>query len=188
MVETNTHTEVAVFGGGCFWCTEAVFKMLKGVHRVEPGYSGGVVANPTYEQVSSGNTGHAEVVKIVYDPDIVSYRDLLTIFFGSHDPTTEDRQGNDVGTQYRSVIFYTSETQREEAEAFISDIEGSAESGDSVVTEVVPLSVFYEAEEYHKNYFENHPENPYCAVIINPKLEKVQKAFAHLLEDVDRFN
>lgn len=184
----NTSQEIAVFGGGCFWCTEAVFKMLKGVYSVLPGYSGGSLANPTYEQVTTGTTGHAEVVRIAYDPKIVSYKDLLTIFFGSHDPTTEDRQGNDVGTQYRSVIFYTSEKQREEAEAFIAEIDSSAEAGDPVVTEVVPLESFYEAEDYHKDYFENHPENPYCAVVINPKLEKVQKQFAHLLEDVHKFN
>lgn len=182
-----TSQETAVFGGGCFWCTEAVFKMLKGVYSVLPGYSGGSVPHPTYEQVTTGTTGHAEVVQIVYDPKIVSYKDLLTIFFGSHDPTTEDRQGNDVGTQYRSAIFYTSEKQREEAEAFIAEIDGSAEGGDPVVTEVVPLEVFYEAEDYHKDYFENHPENPYCAVVINPKLEKVQKQFAHLLEESEKF-
>lgn len=175
--------EVAVFGGGCFWCTEAVFKMMRGVTMVIPGYAGGRVANPTYEQVSSGTTGHAECVKIEYDPSIVDYTDLLTVFFGSHDPTTRDRQGADVGTQYRSVIFYTTEAQKIDAERFIAKINASDEMGAPIVTEVVPLNVFYEAENYHHDYFANNPTNPYCEIIINPKLAKVQKRFASLLND-----
>jgi peptide-methionine (S)-S-oxide reductase len=173
--------EKAVFGGGCFWCTEAVFKMLKGVSKVLPGYAGGTVPNPTYEQVSAGNTGHAEVIYIEYDPEQVKYRDLLTVFFGSHDPTTINRQGDDVGEQYRSVIFYTTPEQKEEAENFIKEINNSNLSGSPVVTTVEPLKEFYEAEDYHKDYFAKNKNAPYCQVVINPKLEKVQKQFAELL-------
>ena len=176
--------QIAVFGGGCFWCTEAVFKMLKGVSVVKPGYAGGTMENPTYEQVCSGTTGHAEVIYLEFDPDMVKYRDLLTVFFGSHDPTTLNRQGNDVGTQYRSVIFYTTPEQKTEAEAFIHEINDSNAAGSPIVTEVVPLEKFYEAEDYHKDYFARNPGNPYCQVIINPKLEKVQHQFADLLNKV----
>lgn len=176
--------ETAVFGGGCFWCTEAVFKMIKGVSSVLPGYSGGKNPNPTYDQVCSGTTGHAEVIKIEYDPSLVKYTDLLTVFFGSHDPTTLNRQGNDVGTQYRSVIFYTTPEQQKQAADFIKAINASNKDGKSVVTEVVPLENFYEAENYHHDYFATHPGNPYCEVIINPKLEKVQKNFAQLLNNL----
>lgn len=172
----------AVFGGGCFWCTEAVFKMLRGVMSVQPGYAGGTVANPTYEQVCSGKTGHAECVKIEYNPAQVKYRSLLLVFFGSHDPTTVNRQGNDVGTQYRSVIFYTSPEQKAEAEKFIAEINASNEHGAPVVTDLEPLTEFYEAEDYHHDYFANNPGNPYCSIIINPKLEKVQKEFAEFLK------
>ena len=174
--------EIAVFGGGCFWCTEAVFKMLKGVSAVLPGYSGGTTPNPTYEQVSSGTTGHAECTKIEFNPKEVSYRDLLTVFFGSHDPTTVNRQGNDVGTQYRSVIFYTTLEQKRIAEDFIVEINNSNEEGKPVVTEVMPLDVFYVAESYHKDYFERNKEAPYCELVINPKLEKVSKNFEKLLK------
>lgn len=176
--------EIAVFGGGCFWCTEAVFKRLKGVYSVLPGYAGGSKTNPTYEEVSSGSTGHAEVIRIEYDPSLVSFRTLLTVFFGSHDPTTLNRQGADVGTQYRSIVLYTSENQKEEAERFIGEINASSPGGDPAVTEVKPLEAFYEAEDYHKNYFETHPGNPYCMIVINPKLEKVQKEFAELLKEI----
>ena len=181
-METRSE-EVAVFGGGCFWCTEAVFKMLKGVSSVLPGYAGGTTKNPTYEQVSSGRTGHAESVQIIYNPKLITYRDLLTVFFGSHDPTTINRQGNDVGTEYRSVIFYTTPEQKKTAEDFIKGINMSSNFGASVVTELAPLDVFYEAENYHRDYFATHPGNPYCEVIINPKLEKVQKQFGDLLAD-----
>ncbi len=173
--------EISVFGGGCFWCTEAVFKMLRGVSVVLPGYSGGTTENPTYEQVSGGRTGHAEVVYLEYDPTLVKYRDLLTVFFGSHDSTTLNRQGNDVGTQYRSVVFYTTSEQKKVAEDLIREINASNEAGGPVVTELVPFEKFYEAENYHRDYFATHPGNPYCEVIINPKLEKVQKEFASLL-------
>jgi peptide-methionine (S)-S-oxide reductase len=178
---------IAVFGGGCFWCTEAVFKMLKGVSKVLPGYAGGTIENPTYEQVSGGNTGHAEVIYIEYNPEVVKYTDLLTVFFGSHDPSQLNRQGNDVGTQYRSVVFYTSEEQKLEVESFIKELDSSSEEGKPIVTEVAPLTKFYEAENYHKDYFTNHPENPYCAVIINPKVEKVQEKYAELLNDESKF-
>lgn len=158
--------------------------MLRGVSSVLPGYSGGTKEDPTYEEVCSGKTGHAEVAFIEYDPDKVSYQTLLTVFFGSHDPTTLDRQGADVGTQYRSVIFFTTKTQQEEAIRFIQDINGSNSEGARVVTEVVPFTKFYAAEDYHKNYFKAHPENPYCEIVINPKLEKVKERFATLLKEI----
>lgn len=172
---------VAVFGGGCFWCTEAVFKMIRGVMSVRPGYAGGTTPNPTYEEVSSGQTGYVEVIEIRYDPEVVQYRDLLTVFFGSHDPTTLNRQGPDVGTQYRSVVFYTTPEQRKEALDIIKEINNSNPQGAPVVTTVEPLTVFYEAEDYHHDYFKSHPENPYCELVINPKLEKVQQHFSRLL-------
>lgn len=173
----------AIFGGGCFWCTEAVFKMLRGVTKVLPGYSGGTTENSTYEQVCAGETGHAEVVYIEYDPTQVTYRTLLTIFFASHDPTTLNRQGHDVGTQYRSVIFYTDEEQKATAVQVIKEINDSDPNGDPVVTELVPFEKFYEAENYHQDYFARNPGNGYCQVIINPKLAKIQKEFAELLKN-----
>lgn len=176
--------EITVFGGGCFWCTEAVFKMMKGVSSVLPGYAGGHTENPTYEEVCGGDTGHAEAVQIEYDPSQVKYTDLLTVFFGSHDPTTLNRQGADVGTQYRSVVFYTTPKQKEETEKFIKEINNSNSAGAAVVTEVVPLDKFYEAEEYHKDYYANHKSAGYCQVVINPKLEKVQKKYANLLNTI----
>ena len=172
-----------VFGGGCFWCTEAVFKMIKGVSSVLPGYAGGHVANPTYEQVCGGDTGHAEGVSIEYDPSLVKFTDLLTVFFASHDSTTLNRQGNDIGTQYRSAVFYTTPEQKVETEQFIAGINASNPSGDPVVTEVTPLDVFYVADDYHKDYYARNQNRDYCQVIINPKLEKVQKEFANLLAE-----
>lgn len=191
-------TDTIIFGGGCFWCTEAVFKLMKGVVSVVPGYAGGHTKNPTYEGVSRGDTGHAEAVRIGYDPSLIDLKDLLTVFFGSHDPTTLDRQparpnnfshsggGPDVGTQYRSIIFYTTEEQKNIIRTFVDTINASHKDGEPVVTEVVPLpdNGFYEAEEYHKNYFANNPANPYCTVVINPKLEKVEREFAHLLKKI----
>lgn len=174
--------EKAVFGGGCFWCTEAVFKMLNGVSIVKPGYAGGAVSNPTYLQVAGGKTGHAEVIYLEYDPNKVSYHTLLTVFFASHDPTTVNRQGNDVGTQYRSVIFYTTDKQKKEAEKFITEINISNQAGAPTVTTVMPLETFYEADNYHQDYYMNHKDAPYCQIVINPKLEKVQKEFAGLLK------
>ena len=179
----NTSIEQAVFGGGCFWCTEAVFQMIRGVSKVYPGYAGGSVKNPTYEQICTGDTGHAEVVVVEYDPTLVSYDDLLTVFFGSHDPTTKNKQGNDVGTQYRSVIFYTTPEQKEKIEKFIASI-NSTEGGTPVVTEIEPLDVVYPAEDYHINYFNDHGSAGYCQIVINPKLEKVKEKFAHLLRDL----
>lgn len=174
--------ETIVFGGGCFWCTEAVFQGLKGVISVVPGYAGGKTENPTYEEVCGGKTGHAETIKIDYVKDTVSLRDLLTVFFATHDPTTLNRQGNDVGAQYRSVILYTTDEQRKETGKFIKEIEASSPNGGKVVTAVEPLKKFHEAETYHKNYYLSNPGNAYCAAVINPKLEKVQKEFANLLK------
>ncbi len=167
--------EKAVFGGGCFWCTEAVFKMLKGVTKVVPGYAGGTKEDATYEKVSSGETGHAEVTLVEFDPSQVKYQDLLTVFFASHNPTTVNKQGNDIGPQYRSVVFYTTEEQKAEAEKFVKEIPGAA-------TEIVPFIEFFEAEDYHQNYYATHPDQSYCQVIIYPKVEKIQKQFAELLE------
>ena len=178
-----SQNNIAVFGGGCFWCTEAVFKMLKGVSAVMPGYAGGKSENPTYEEVSGGMTGHAEVIHIEYDPSMVAYRDLMTVFFGSHDPTTKNRQGADVGTQYRSIILTTSFEQFHEAEAFIKELNDSSEFGDNIVTEVIPLEKFYPAENYHHDYYANNPNQGYCEIVINPKLEKVKKKFVELLND-----
>ena len=178
----NTNIEVVVFGGGCFWCTEAVFRMLKGVYSVKPGYTGGNVKSPTYEQVCAGNTGHVESVKIEFNPKEVSYNDLLTVFFGSHDPTTVNRQGNDVGTQYRSAIFYTTKEQKDISESFIKELNESNEMGKPIVTEIVPLDVFYPAENYHEDYYAKNKSASYCELVINPKLEKVQKKFAELIK------
>jgi len=174
--------EKAVFGGGCFWCTEAIFKALEGVMSVKPGYAGGTVSHPTYLQVASGKTGHAEVIYLEYDPNMISYHDLLTVFFASHDPTTVNRQGNDVGTQYRSVIFYTTDAQKQEVEKLISKINASAEAGAPTVTTVEPLEKFFEAENYHHDYYANNKNAPYCQIVINPKLDKVHKEFSNLLK------
>ncbi len=173
--------EIAVFGGGCFWCTEAVFKMLKGVISVAPGYAGGTKPNPTYEEVYDGETGHAEVIQIEYDPSIVSFKTLMTVFFATHDGSSLNRQGNDVGTQYRSTILYTTENQKKEAESFIAELNASNAEGKPIVTEVKALEKFYPAESYHKDYFARNSEQAYCQIVINPKLEKVQEKFAALL-------
>ncbi len=173
--------EVAVFGGGCFWCTEAVFKMLRGVISVMPGYAGGSKEQPTYEEVSRDTTGHAEVIRIEYDSEKISFRKLLTVFFATHDSSSVNRQGNDVGSRYRSVIFYTTETQKQEATNFIKELNASNPEGKPIVTEVNPLGEFYEAEEYHRDYYKQNPQNTYCQIVINPKLQKVQEKFAELL-------
>lgn len=175
-------SSVVVFGGGCFWCTEAVFAMLKGIISVLPGYSGGNLPNPTYEQVCKGKTGYVEVIRIEYNPSLISYRDLLTVFFATHDPTTMNRQGGDIGPQYRSVIFYSGEEQKKEAENFIKELSASSAEGKPIVTAIEPLTNFYEAEDYHKNYYAKNSSNPYCQVVINPKLKKVQEKFAELLD------
>jgi peptide-methionine (S)-S-oxide reductase len=175
------NTQTAVFGGGCFWCTEAVFRSLKGVTGVMPGYAGGTVANPTYEQVCGGNTGHAEVIKIDYNPSTISFRDLLSVFFNTHDPTSLNRQGNDVGTQYRSVILYTTPEQKAEAETLIKELNDARAYAQPVVTTLEPLTDFYPAENYHQNYYENHADAPYCQIVIAPKLEKLNERFKQLL-------
>ncbi len=172
-------SQIAVFGGGCFWCIEAVFEQLKGVMSVVPGYAGGQTVNPTYEQVCDGDTGHAEVLRIEFDASKISYRDLLTVFFAAHNPTTLNRQGNDVGTQYRSIILTTNDEQKREAREFIDQL--NVDGKDNVVTEVVPLETFYEAEAYHHHYFQNHPDQAYCQFVINPKLEKVKERFGQLM-------
>jgi peptide-methionine (S)-S-oxide reductase len=177
-----TNQEIAVFGGGCFWCTEAIFGELRGVISVMPGYTGGTTKNPTYEEVSTGTTGHVESLRIAYDPSQISFHELLTVFFATHDPTTLNRQGNDIGTQYRSAVFFTSDTQKEETERFIKNMEASDPSGKPIVTEIVPLDIFYEAENYHRDYFKNHKDAPYCELIIEPKVEKLQKEFSDLLK------
>ena len=176
-------TETAVFGGGCFWCTEAILQRLKGVISVVPGYAGGHIKNPTYEQVCAGTTGHAEVTKFEFDPSVITFRDLLEIFFTTHDPTTWNRQGNDVGEQYRSSIFYTSDAQKQEAEQFIKELTNNQTFKDPIVTTVEPLNNnFYEAEHYHKNYYNKNQGKSYCQVVINPKLEKFKKKFAAMLK------
>ena len=156
--------------------------MLKGVENVEPGYAGGTTENPSYEKVSSGTTGHAEVIRVTYDPAIISYEDLLTVFFGSHDPTTPNRQGNDVGEQYRSVIFFQTEEEKQEARAKIQEINGSLKDGTRVVTQLEPLQEFFAAEDYHRNYFKQNTSAPYCQLIIEPKIQKVKKRFAELVQ------
>ncbi|MDO8530436.1 MAG: peptide-methionine (S)-S-oxide reductase MsrA [bacterium] len=174
--------ENIILGGGCFWCTEAIFKMLKGVISVEPGYAGGTTKNPTDSAVYSGVTGHAEVVKIEYEPGIIPLQTLLTVFFASHDPTTKDRQGNDVGSGYRSIILYSTEDQKNISEKFIEDLNHSSEKGAPIVTEVKILEKFYPAEDYHKDFYAKNPRQGYCQVVINPKLKKVQKEFTQLLK------
>jgi len=169
--------------GGCFWCTEAVFKMLKGIVSVRSGYAGGHTEDPTYEEVSSGTTGHAEVIYLEYEPDQISLRDILTVFFASHDGSSLNRQGNDVGTQYRSIVLYETDEQKQETKKFINELNASNKNGKAIVTKVVPLDRFYEAELYHQNYYENNQSAPYCEIIINPKLEKVQKEYANLLKE-----
>ena len=167
----------ATFGNGCFWCTEAIFQRVKGVHSVVSGYTGGKVKNPTYREVCFGRTGHAEAIEITYDPAVVSYEELLEIFWKTHDPTTLNRQGNDVGTQYRSAVFYHDETQRELAEHYKQKLDASGVFDNPIVTEITPASVFYPAEDYHQNYFNENGEQPYCRVIIQPKVEKFKQVF-----------
>lgn len=169
-------TETATLGGGCFWCLEAVFQELKGVQHVESGYTGGHVPNPTYEQVCDGTTGHAEVVRVEFDPAVVSYREVLEIFFTIHDPTTMNRQGNDVGTQYRSVIYYHSPEQQEMAKQVIACMASVWDA--PIVTELSPAQTYYKAEDYHQNYFRQHPLQGYCAFVVAPKVAKFRKVFA----------
>ena len=173
MSETKTSYETATFANGCFWCTEAVFKRLKGIKSVLPGYSGGQVNNPSYEQVCSGRTGHAESIQIEFDPKAISFEKILDIFWLTHDPTTLNRQGNDVGTQYRSAIFYHDLKQKEIAEKSKRTLENQGIYKDPIVTEITPFSGFFVAEDYHKNYYDEHREAPYCSYVIDPKVHKL---------------
>jgi peptide-methionine (S)-S-oxide reductase len=174
--------EIATLAGGCFWCLEAVFDELKGVESVESGYSGGHVQKPSYAQVCNGDTGHAEVVQITFDPQLLSLKDLLTVFFTVHDPTTLNRQGNDVGTQYRSAIFYHNEEQKKIAEAVIQEISAEKIWDDPIVTEVRPFDQFYVAEDYHQEYYKNNSFQPYCRIVIAPKVAKIRRKFAERLK------
>src|SRR5579884_1826001 len=174
--------EVATLGGGCFWCIEAVFENVRGVEKVQSGYAGGTVANPTYQQVCTGRTGHAELVQVTFDPAVLSYRDVLDIFFAVHDPTSLNRQGADVGTQYRSVIFYHSPEQKQVAEQRIRELNDSKTWDQPLVTEVVPFQELYPAENYHQHYFESNPTQPYCQLVVSPKVEKFRKQFAARLK------
>ncbi len=169
--------EQATFGSGCFWCTEAIFQNVKGVHSVVSGFSGGHVKNPAYREVVTGRTGHAEVIHVTYDPAVISYEELLEIFWQTHDPTTLNRQGNDVGTQYRSAIFYHNEAQRQLAEEYKARLDKSGAFADPIVTEISPFNAFYPAEDYHQNYFNLNGEQPYCAFLIRPKVEKFKQVF-----------
>ncbi|MBW6497597.1 MAG: peptide-methionine (S)-S-oxide reductase MsrA [Bacteroidales bacterium] len=186
MSELNHHNtallETATFGSGCFWCTEAVFQRVQGVHSVVSGYSGGKISNPTYREVTSGMTGHAEVIQIRFNPEEVSYLQLLEIFFKTHDPTTLNRQGADVGTQYRSVIFYHSQQQKELAEKAKEALDKEKIWNDPIVTEITEFKAFYKAEDYHQNYFANNPNQAYCQFVIVPKLKKMEKLFQDMLK------
>jgi len=174
--------ETAVLGGGCFWCLEAVFQQIKGVTSVESGYAGGFTENPTYDQVCSGKTGHAEVIRIIYDPKIISYRQLLEVFFYVHDPTTLNKQGNDIGEQYRSIILFTDSEQEKIAKGLIMELDEKKFWADSIVTEIEPLKVFYKAEDYHQSYYKENTAQPYCQLVISPEVEKFQEKFADLLK------
>ncbi len=171
-----------IFGGGCFWCMEAVFQMLRGVESVTSGYTGGETKNPTYAAVCSGSTGHTEAVKVVFDPSVIDLKTLLAVFFSTHDPTTPNRQGHDIGTQYRSAIFYTSMEQKKMIEAYIKELTDNKTFSSRIVTEVSPASEFYEAEAYHQNYYKNNSGEGYCQAVINPKLAKLRQSYAHLLK------
>ncbi len=179
-------TELATFAGGCFWCLEAVFQPLKGVERVVSGYLGGRTTEPSYEEVCSGTSGHAEAIQLTFDPAVISYRDLLSLFFAFHDPTTKNRQGPDIGTQYRSAIFVHSPAQREEAERVVSEFDAQQVFPSPSVTEIVPAGTFYPAEEYHQNYYRRNPEKGYCQAMISPKLAKLRSRYGNLLATAPR--
>jgi len=181
-MQTESKTDTATFGQGCFWCAEATFQQLKGVISVKSGYSGGLTENPSYKEVCSGTTGHAEVCQIVFDPSVISYSTLLQAFWASHDPTTLNRQGNDIGTQYRSVIFYHNSNQKELAETYKKKLNESGAFSAPIVTEISPFSRFYVAEDYHQNYYNLNGEAPYCQFVIKPKLEKFKKVFGDQLK------
>ena len=185
-IPAGVKTEVATFGTGCFWCTEAVFQELKGVVKVYSGYMGGHVANPSYEEVCTGTTGHAECLQIFYDPEVLSYDELLEVFWESHDPTQLNRQGNDIGTQYRSAIFYHTGEQREKAEHYKTQLDKEGAYPNPIVTEITPATTFYPAEDYHQDYYNNHGSQPYCYIVIRPKVEKFEKAFAGKLKKSEK--
>jgi peptide-methionine (S)-S-oxide reductase len=189
-IQTMTHEnqdpaslDTATFGNGCFWCTEAVFSELRGVHQVTSGYSGGTVKNPGYKEVCTGRTGHAECLQILFDPGKIGYDELLEVFWKTHDPTTLNRQGNDVGTQYRSVIFYHDDNQRQLAEKYKAALDASGAYPSAIVTEISPAGPFYPAEDYHQEYFSQHGEEPYCRFVIAPKMDKFRKAFGDKLKN-----
>ncbi len=182
-IGSNQKMEVATFGNGCFWCTEAVFQQLKGVSKVESGYSGGHKLDPTYKEVCSGSTGHAEVLQITYDAEVITFTELLEVFWETHDPTTLNRQGNDVGTQYRSVVFYHNEEQRQLAEKYKKELDASGAWSDPIVTEITAFEKFYVAEDYHQNYYNLNGSQPYCNFVIRPKVEKFKKVFKDKLKD-----
>ena len=175
--ESRSHSEIATLGGGCFWCVEAVLKPLDGVLDVVSGYAGGRVANPTYEQVCGKKTGHAEVVQVTFDPAFVSYRDVLGVFFATHDPTTLNRQGADVGTQYRSIVLYHSPEQQQTAQAVMAELQANRVWDAPIVTQVEPLEAFYPAEDYHQDYFARNPNQPYCQIVISPKVAKFRQKY-----------
>ena len=179
-MNNNLHT--ATLAGGCFWCLEAVFDDIKGVHGVESGYAGGHVDNPTYKQVCNGDTGHAEVIQLHFDPNIISYKDLLSVFFAVHDPTTLNRQGNDVGTQYRSAIFHHNDEQKQIAKELIEELNSQKILDNPIVTQVAPLDTFYMAEDYHQEYFARNPQQPYCQAVVAPKVSKFRKHFLEILK------
>ena len=181
-VTTSVATSVATLGGGCFWCIEAVFDGLRGVESVESGYSGGHLQNPAYEDICGGDTGHAEVIRVTFDPAVVTYRDILDIFFATHDPTTLNAQGNDIGTQYRSVIYFHTPAQKTAAEAAIRALTDAKEFSRPIITEIAPAPEFYVAEPYHQEYFERNPRQPYCQYVVSPKIAKFRKQFAARLK------
>jgi peptide-methionine (S)-S-oxide reductase len=178
----NSHDQTATFGTGCFWCSEAIFSRLKGVEGVTPGYCGGATKNPTYKEVCTGETGHAEVIQLVFDPEVISYKELLEVFWKTHDPTTLNRQGADEGTQYRSVIFYHNPEQELQAKAYLEALTQAGIWEDPIITEIAPFTVFYSAEAYHDDYYANNPGNGYCNIVITPKIEKFEKVFADKLK------
>lgn len=178
MNHSNDSLQLATFGAGCFWCVEAVFEELKGVNKVKSGFSGGFIKNPAYREVISGRTGHAEVCQIYFKPDVISYKELLEVFWQTHDPTTLNRQGNDVGTQYRSIILTHNQEQEQLAKQYKEALDQSAAFDKPIVTEIKPFEAFYEADEYHQNYYSNNKNAPYCSFVIKPKMEKFKKAFA----------
>jgi peptide-methionine (S)-S-oxide reductase len=187
-MDKKKNLEKATFGAGCFWCVEAIYELVEGIEYVESGYSGGHVENPSYKQVTTGTTGHAEVARIHFDPDMISYEELLEVLWHTHNPTTLNRQGNDVGTQYRSVIFYHNEEQKKIAGKSLMKTDESDLWEDPIVTKIQPLENYYVAENYHQNYFENNPNAGYCSIVIAPKVKKFKKEFSHLLKDEEKVN